>query len=342
MNKNENNEIKRIRVLKLWEMLLQNTDAEHPMSTPEILQRLKDKGIDCVRQTLYADIALLQKYGYDVVCVNDMGRCNLYYVEDRSFSIPEVQILMNAVQAASFITERKTGELMDKIAQLAGSNSAEVLKQNIVEFGTVKGLNENIYYSVNEINTAIIGGNKISFHYFDYDARHERAYRKDKENSSEKRVYVVNPLATVFKNDNYYLFCYSDKYGNITQYRVDRMDRVRVLDEKITPSKTADSFDLAKHKKQLFDMYGGEETTVTLQARNDPKILDVLFDTFGEEITLRNINETTVEFAAEVQVSPTFIAWCCSLGDNLKVVAPVDVVNMTKEYLSAVLRQYEK
>lgn len=245
MNKNENNEIKRIRVLKLWEMLLQNTDAEHPMSTPEILQRLKNKGIDCVRQTFYADIALLQKYGYDVVCVNDMGRCNLYYVEDRSFSIPEVQILMNAVQAASFITERKTGELMDK-------------------------------------------------------------------------------------------------YGNVAQYRVDRMNRERVLDEKITPSKVVEGFDLAKHKKQLFDMYGGEETTVTLQARNAPKILDVLFDTFGEEITLRTINETTVEFAAKVQVSPTFIAWCCSLGDNLNVVAPMDVVNMTKEYLSAVLRQYEK
>lgn len=340
MTKKEKSEIKRIRLIKLWEMLSRETDADNPLGTQEILRRLKNMGIECVRKTLYNDISLLQQYGYEVICNNGVGKSNEYYVEERGFSIPEVQILMNAVQAASFITERKTGELINKVAQLSGSGRGEVLKRNIVEFGTVKGTNENIYYSVNEISAAIISGNKIGFHYFDYDARHERAYRMDKENASEKRVYVVNPLATVFKNDNYYLFCYNDKYGNIAQYRVDRMDRVRVLNEKITPSKVAESFDLAKHKKQLFAMYGGEETKVTLKARNDYKILDVIFDTFGGEINLQSLNDETVEFTADVQVSPTFIAWCCSLGDNLKVTAPADVAESIKEYIQKLNDSY--
>lgn len=52
------------------------------------------------------------------------------------------------------------------------------------------------------------------------------------------------------------------------------------------------------------------------------------------------INADTVEFTAEVQISPTFLAWCCSLGDNLKVVAPNKVVDSVRKYLQVTLSQY--
>ena len=341
MNKVTDNDIKRVRILKLWEMLLQKTDSEHPLGTEKIIQHFRDMGIKCVRATVYNDVKTLQKYGYDVVCVNGVGKSNEYYVGEREFSIPEVQILMNAVQAASFVTEIKTPELVNKVAQLAGGGQASILKQNIVEFSAVKSTNEKIYYSINEINTAINGDKKISFCYFDYNAHHKCVYRTDKENPSKMHLYVVNPLATVYKNDNYYLFCYSDNHDNITQYRVDRMTDVDVLEETRTKNKVAENFDLAKHKKQMFDMYGGKEATVTFQASNDNKILNIIFDRFGKEINMHVINADTVEFTAEVQVSPTFLAWCCSLGNNLKVVAPIDAVENVKEYVKIIGEQYE-
>lgn len=342
MNKAADKDIKRVRILKLWEMLSRDTDSEHPLGTEEIIRRFLDMGIECVRATVYSDIKTLQKYGYEVMCNNGVGKSNEYYVGERIFSVPEVQILMNAVQAANFVTEHKTVELVNKVAQLAGGGQADVIKQNIVEFSTVKSTNEKIYYSINEISTAINNDKKISFCYFDYNVNHECVYRPDKENPSKKRVYVVNPLATVYKNDNYYLFCYSDNHDNIAQYRVDRMTDVDVLDEQRTQSAVADSFDLAKHKKQMFDMYGGEEATVTFQARNDNKILNIIFDRFGKEINMRVINADTVEFTADVQISPTFWAWCCSLGNNLKVVAPNNIVDRVKEYLQMTLSQYDK
>ena len=333
-------DIKRVRILKLWEMLSRKTDSEHPLGTEEIIRHFRDMGIECVRATIYNDIKTLQKYGYDVMCNNGVGKSNEYYVGERDFSIPEVQILMNAVQAASFVTEIKTPELMNKVAQLAGGGQADVLKQNIVEFSTVKSTNEKIYYSINEICTAINNDKKISFCYFDYNVNHECVYRPDKENPSKKRVYVVNPLATVYKNDNYYLFCYSDNHDNIAQYRVDRMTDVDMLEEQRTKSEVADNFDLAKYKKQMFDMYGGKEATVTFQASNDNKILNIIFDRFGKEINMHVINADTVRFTAEVQISPTFLAWCCSLGCDLKVVAPNSVVDRVKAYVGMLIQNY--
>lgn len=114
--------------------------------------------------------------------------------------------MLDAVQAASFITPKKMEVLIDKIADLAGSHRAEVLKKNIMRFNITKHTNEAIYYNVNEIERAIMEGKKVSFFYFDYNAHGERVFRKD------KKRYVINPYATIFSNDNYYLVGYSDKY----------------------------------------------------------------------------------------------------------------------------------
>lgn len=211
----------KIKYLLIWDILRQETDEEHPMSTPELISRLELRGISCDRRTLYRNIEELNDNGYEILVKR--GKTNEYFVADRSFDIPEIQILMDAVQAASFITEKKTPELIDKIAQLAGSQKAEVLKSNIVQFGTVKGSNESIYYSVNEISQAIINKRKIGFYYFDYDLRHNRKYRMRTSKPDEQRWYIVNPVATVFHDDKYYLFCYNDYHGNIGSSAEDTM-----------------------------------------------------------------------------------------------------------------------
>ena len=194
--------VSKIKYLKLWDILRQETDEEHPISTPDLLARLEECGIKCDRRTLYRNIEELNESGYEVL--TKVGKPNGYYVVDRSFDIPEIHILMDAVQAAGFITEKKTKELVDKIAKLAGNKAAEVLKQNIVNFETVKSTNESIYYSVNEIATAINEGLKITFQYFDYNAQGKKVYRMRKSNPAERKTYKVNPLSTVFSSDKYY------------------------------------------------------------------------------------------------------------------------------------------
>lgn len=327
---------RKIRLLKIWDILCSETDESHPMQSTTLLKRLESDGIDCDRRTLYGDIEVLNDYGYEVMSAR--GSKNEYWVSERKFDVPEVQILMDAVQAAGFITEEKTGELVDKIAGLAGKHKGDVLKQNIVAFGTVKSKNEKIYYLVNEIATAINEKKKIRYRYFDYDENHKRIYRKNRADGTEKQ-YTVSPLATVFANDNYYLFCRDDKHSKVSRYRVDRMDGVRVLDERIAQDGKAEELDLSKLKSQVFCMYGGDKERVCLEA--DKALLDVIFDKFGDNIYDRTATETAVRFAVDVEISPTFLAWCCAFGDQLKVLAPQSTVRTVRDYLAKTLKQYE-
>lgn len=329
--------VSKIKYLKIWDILRQETDEQHPMSTHDLIARLEACGISCDRRTLYRNIEELNVNGYEILVKK--GKSNGYYVEDRSFDIPEIQILMDAVQAASFITDKKTPVLIDKIAQLAGSQRAEVLKSNIVQFGTVKGSNESIYYSVNEISQAIIEKRKIGFYYFDYDLHHKRKYRMRTSKPDEQRWYIVNPVATVFHDDKYYLFCYNDYHGNIVQYRVDRMEQVKMLDDEITPSKEASDFDLSKHQRSLVGMYRGQTERVHFLAEKG--VVDAVFDKFGEGVKIYEHDADTISFAVDVQVSSPFLAWVIGFGESLKVTSPQSVIDELKLRIKASLKNYE-
>ncbi len=210
------NNCQKIKLLKIVELLRQETDEQHPIPTREMCKRLALMNISCDRRTLGRDISTLNKQGYEVM-FTWQGREKAYYVEDRSFSVPELKILIDAVQAASFITRRKSSELIDKLADLGGSHRAEILKSNMVCFNTRKHSNEAIYYNVGYLEEALVKKKKASFYYFDLDETGERVYRKNKER------YIVDPVALVFHEDNYYLMCYSAKYNDIVHYRVDRI-----------------------------------------------------------------------------------------------------------------------
>lgn len=327
-----NDSLNRIRLLRIWEILNRETDEDHPMGTETLREKLLEGGIDCHRVTLYEDIKLLNEAGYEIM--TRRGRSNQYYVMDRKFSNPELHILMDAVQAASFITPKKSDELVDKIAHLAGSQKAAVLKKNIVQFNTAKSSNENIYYSVSEIVTAINNRQKILFLYFDYDENHNRVYRHGGHH------YVVSPYATIFADGHYYLVIYDSRHKKMVHYRIDRMAEVELLEElaEMPPDELA--FDVATHKKQLFGMFSGEATTVTIEMKK--YLLDVVFDLFGEKTRIVSVDEDWIRFSVDVQISDLFFGWCCSFGKNLKLIAPQNILDDFIAYTNKIKEQYEE
>ena len=329
--KQNTDKLNKIRPLLIWEILQKETDEEHPMGTEELRARLAERGAPAHRTTVYEDIRLLNECGFEIM--SRRGRSNCYYVMDRSFSDPEVHILMDAVQAESFVTEKKTAELVDKIAKLAGSRRAEALKRNIVRFNTAKSANESIYYSVNEIVTAINEGKKIIFLYFDYNEKHERVYRRDGHH------YVVSPFATVFADGHYYLVIYDKRYKKMTHYRIDRMERVEIIDDEADVPPAELAFDIAVYKKQLFGMFSGESTTVTLELHRS--LLDAVFDLFGDGAAVTPCGENAVRLTAEVQISPLFFGWCCSFGKKLKLTSPASVAEELHAYAATVCHLYE-
>lgn len=326
-----NDQSQRIRALKVYEILCQETDEDNPLGTTLLISKLKLSGIECDRKTLYKDIKALNDYGFEVMCTR--GQSNQYYVVSRKFDIPELRILIDALQAASFITPGKTKELIDKIASLGGSSRGKVLK-NTTAFSTVKQKNEGIYYNVASLDEGIIAKHQVSFVYFDYNDIGKRVYRKDGER------YIVNPIALVFNDNNYYLVCYNDKYQNISNYRVDRMENVRVEETKITKSECTEDFNLAEYRKQTFSMYAGELTKVEIAF--DKSLTDVIFDKFGSEVRISCVADNWCKVSVKVIPSPVFFGWCCSFKNRLAIISPKNVVEEYKAHLAEVLRQYNK
>lgn len=324
----------KIKLVKILEILRQDSDEDNYIESTEILSKLAQMGIECDRRTLYGDIDVLNDFGYEVLCEKAPGKPNKYCVVDRSFDVPELRILMDAVQASSFITPKKTEELVDKIADLGGSHRGELLRSNIVKFNTTKSTNENIFYTISEINASIENDKKVSFEYFDFNSKHERVYRRN------GKRYFVNPLATIYDDDNYYLVCYYGKYEGVVHYRIDRMDHVQMVADQPREPYKGETIDLKRHKKTLFGMFQGEEQLVEFQA--DASILDPIFDIFGDKVEIAPDETGKLRFKAAVQLSPTFYGWCLSFGDKLQVVGPNEVVEKVVEYIHSLTIGYKQ
>lgn len=307
----------KIKLLKLYELLRQETDEQNPMTTMTIIDRLGQMGISCERRTLAKDMAILNEQGYEVM-FRWIGKEKGYYVEDRSFSVPELKILIDAVQAASFITDKKTSELIDKIAELGGSHRADILKSNMVCFNTRKHSNETIFYSIGYLEDALLQQKKVIFRYFDLNEHGDKVYRRDGHH------YVVEPVGLVFNEDNYYLMVYSSRHDNTANYRVDRMDAVEIIDEQITDKalqlrETVDCF-----TEQAFKMYGGQPMDITIQF--DSKLIGAVYDKFGEDTKMIRLNDTTCVATIKVQISPTFWGWIFQFGKQMQITSPNEVI----------------
>ena len=166
-----------------------------------------------------------------------------------------------------------------------------------------------------------------------YNEKKEKVFRKD------KKRYYINPYAMLISNDNYYLIGYNDFYKNFLHFRIDRMTETRISHYDIVESEEIDKFDLAKHHRQLFGMYSGDEETVKLSF--DKSLIDVVIDKFGESVELVPQSDGSVETEVDIQVSPQFIAWVNSFGNKMKVISPKKVVDKIKSALQSALEQYE-
>ena len=313
---------RKIKLLKLLDMLRHETDEQHPLSTTQICTKLGNMGIVCDRRTLPRDIATLNEQGYEIMSVM-IGHDKCYYVEDRSFSIPELKILIDAVQAASFITDKKTSELVEKIAALGGSHRAEILKSNMVCFNTRKHSNEQIYYNVDTLERAIQNNKKVIFYYYNLDENGNKVYRRDHHH------YVVEPIALVFNEDNYYLISYSSRHDGTANYRVDRMEAVEIVEEDICEKAISLRNSVSGYTEQAFKMYGGESVEVVLEFSDS--LIGVVFDKFGEDVKMRRTSEDRCVATVTVQISPVFWSWLFQFGKQMTVVSPPQVSDEYKQ-----------
>ena len=301
---------------------------QHPMTNSQVCAAMEEMGIPCDRRIIAQDVAVLNELGYEIM-VTMIGHEKAYYVDDRSFSVPELKILIDAVHASSFITEKKSQELIEKIAALGGIHRAEVLKRNMACFNTRKHSNEKILYTIDRLEEAILAQKKIIFLYFDLNENGERVYRRGGHH------YVVEPVALVFNEDNYYLSCYSSRHDSTSNYRVDRMDAVEIIDEPCSEKAVSLRDEVAAYTEQAFKMFGGQQEDVVLEFERG--LIGVVYDKFGEGVKMLPSGERKCIATVKVRISPTFWGWLFQFAGEMKVLSPAWVAQEYRNHAQKVL-----
>lgn len=163
------------RPLYIFKYLWDNTDEDHPAIINDILAHLETNGIHASRKTIAADLVQLQECGFDVICTK--SRQNRYFIGSRDLELAELKTIVDAVQAAKFISASKSRDLIGKLSSLSSPHQAEQLKRNLYVDGKAKTNNEAVYYTVDLLHNAINRGLTVEFQYIEYNARMEKALK---------------------------------------------------------------------------------------------------------------------------------------------------------------------
>lgn len=326
MPKSDNQKLK---ILYILDYLQKNSHREHPVRAAELIAMLESEhDISCDRKTIYSDIAALQEYGVDIVSLP--GKNGGYYIASRNFELPELKLLIDAVQSSRFLTEKKSRELIGKLCSQCSVHDARLMRRDVLVSGRVKSMNETIYYNVDAIQEAIAQNRQITFRYFDWDLGGKRKYRD--------RDYQASPYGLCQDNENCYLLAHSPRHG-VTSYRVDRMTDIRLTEENRIPCPELTGKALAEHANRLFQMYSGEETTVKLRFHRS--LINVVVDRFGRDILLIPDDETHFVFTVNVAVSPMFLSWVIGFGSKAQILYPQSVIDQCTQLCREAMAHYQ-
>lgn len=321
----------KFKLYRLAQIMLERTDEEHYISMPEIMAALSEYDVTADRKSIYNDLRDLNVFGIEVEG-EPIGNRYHYHVTNRSFELPELKLLVDAIQSSKFITEKKSYALIKKLETLASKYDAQKLQRQVYVSGRIKTMNESIYYTVDAIHNAISENKKIKFQYFQWNAKKEMELRHN------GAWYHISPWGLSWDDENYYLVGYDTDAGMIKHYRVDKMLRIKISDESREGKEHFKKLDMADYAKKSFGMFGGKEQTVKLSVHN--KLAGVIIDRFGKDVMMIPADEEHFNVNVDVRVSRQFLGWVFSLGSDIQIVGPDDVVEQMRKEIARSVEQY--
>lgn len=316
----EKRDIVKRRILVLISFLYEHTDEDHQITSDELVAFLRDNGVPANKKTLKNDLDLMVDSGLDIVTVS--SKPNRYFWGSRQFEMPELKLLIDAVSSSRFITEKKSHELTKKLTELASVNQKKELRRHLYAAGSrVKPKNEKIYYIVNDINEAINKHKKITFLYYEYDGEKNKIYRNNGEE------YELSPYAMIWNDDFYYVVGYSREHENVSVFRVDRIDWVKILKDRAV--KKPSDYDIKDYSRRIFEMFDGETVRVKLECKNE--LMKYVIDRFGEDVETKVKGDDHFIATIEAALSPNFYAWVFRFSGDMRIVSPKKAVKEMNE-----------
>lgn len=317
----------KLKILYILDYLQKNSHQNKLVRAAELIHMLERHNILCDRKTIYSDIAALQDYGVDIISVS--GRSGGFYIASRNFELPELKLLISAVQSSRFLTEKKSKELIEKLCRECNETDAQLVRRDVLVSGRVKNMNESIYYNVDTIQEAIARNRQITFRYFDWGVDRKPHYRK--------KPYTASPYGLCQNNENCYLLAHSSRHG-VTIYRVDRMQSIVLTEQPRLPCPELSAKGLNAYANRTFQMFNGETTEVKFRFVNS--LANVVIDRFGRDVMLFPEGDSHFVFTAQVAVSDQFLSWVIGLGQGAQILYPQSVIDKCTTLCRNVLAQY--
>ena len=325
----------KLKLLYLMEIFRKYSDEEHPLTTPQIIEYLEKYGIEAERKSIYRDIDVLIDYGFDIV--KNRGNGGGFFLSSREFEVPEIKLLTDAVQAASFITAKKSRELTQKLDEMLSVYEAKKQKGYSYIDISHKCKNEEIYYTIDNLSRAIEKRVKVQLKYV------RRRLNDNRTVCVDEKIITVSPYALLWQDDSYYLVCNNEKYDNLMNLRLDRMRSVALLSEPFRHfsevSEYKESFDIADYASKSFNMFCGEPTKIKLRCERE--LLEQAIDRFGEDIFIYNVKDNTFDFDVNANLSGGLVSWILQFGKSVEAVAPETLREMIKNRLSDLNELYK-
>ncbi|MCI5530027.1 MAG: WYL domain-containing protein [Blautia sp.] len=322
----------KFKLYRLAQIMLEKTDDDHYITMPEIMAALGEYEITADRKSIYNDLRDLETLGIEVEG-EPVGNRYHYHVVSRPFELPELKLLVDAIQSSKFITERKTNALIRKLEKLVSKYEAIKLQRQVYVSGRIKTMNESIYYTVDTIHNAISENRKIRFQYFQWNVKKEMELRHN------GAYYHISPWGLSWDHENYYLVGYDSDAEKIKHYRVDKMLHLQMTEEEREGKEHFARMNMADYAKKSFSMFGGKEQEVKLLVEN--RLAGVIIDRFGKNVMLIPVDEEHFSVNVDVYVSNQFLGWIFSLGESVKIVEPDEVVERMKQEIERLRVQYK-
>lgn len=345
---------KKLSLFNTLEILKKYTDENHRLTQAELLDLLKqDYDMEIDRRTIKSNLMDLIELGYEIESqettrmirnektgeVEESTIMSSFYLV-RDFSKPELRLLIDSLLFSKHLPYSQCKELVTKLESL----SNKYFRSNMSYISTMpedKTNNKQIFYNIDVLDEAISKGRKVSFKYLEYGTDKEQHVKLNQE--GDERVYVVSPYQMVAKEGKYYLICNYDAYDDISNYRVDRIAEIQILDAKAKPFENlkwskGQRLNLAEYMKKHVYMYSSDDSTVCFRIIK-PMISDVI-DMFGKDVQFYDETEDSVCVRVNVNES-AMIQFAQSYAPDVEILEPLSLREEVKKKLREGYRVYE-
>ncbi len=330
MARKENQKLKLIYTL---DILKKYSDEENPINALKIAEYLADYGIEAERKSIYNDIKVLEDYGCDIIKSSSKKG---WFIGSREFEVPEIYLLTDAVRSAKFISSKKSRELLNKLNSMLSIHQAKKIKNSVFFAPNDKCGNEELYYSIDTITSAIESKKQIKLNYS------SREFSQNRQVERKYKEMTLNPYALTWQDDHYYLICNYSKYDNLIHLRLDRISSVVITDVPVRHfsevSEYTEFFDTADYTKKLFSMFTGTITDIHLRCRRE--ITEQVLDRFTEDIFITDVTDEQFSFRVKAVISDALVTWIINYGKDLTVLKPDNLKDMVKNRALEVLSNY--